>query len=184
MFWLFKFRWTHNTCSKFQGVTFRILFLGRKSRSFLLINAFKFWKTLMRPLDIKWTKVSFTVVLFLHMQMQELEHIIYRKEIYHKNKNIYIYIYTEKKPTCPHCRPWLGSHLIWHTSLTCARHGSSLRFYFIFLIFLNSIIEEVIWICSSMLEIPKVSKVNYKNEKSWHKNTLLLTRRCLVNKGA
>ena len=111
------------------------------------------------------------------------------------------YIYTEKKPTCPHCRPWLGSHLIWHTSLTCARHGSSLRFYFIFLIFLNSIIEEVIWICASMLEIPKVSKVNYKNEKSWHKNTLLLTlkmfgksfskkkkkrkkKRCLVNKGA
>ena len=76
----FKIRWTHNTCSKFQGVTFRILFLGRKSRSFLLINAFKFWKTLMRPLDIKWTKVSFTVVLFLHMQMQELEQIIYRKE--------------------------------------------------------------------------------------------------------
>ena len=106
--------------------------------------------------------------------------------------------YTEKKPTCPHCRPWLGSHLIWHRSLTCASHGSSLRFYFIFL---NSIIEEVIWICSSMLEIPKVSKVNYKNEKSWHKNTLLLTlkmfgksfskkkkkekkKRCLVNKGA
>ena len=96
MFWLFKFRWTHNTCSKFQGVTFRILFLGRKSRSFLLINAFKFWKTLMRPLDIKWTKVSFTVVLFLHMQMQELEHIIYRKEIYHKKKNIYIYIYRKE----------------------------------------------------------------------------------------
>ena len=110
-FWLFKFRWTHNTCSKFQGVTFRILFLGRKSRSFLLINAFKFWKTLMRPLDIKWTKVSFTVVLFLHMQMQELEHIIYRKEIYHKN------IYIQKRS--PRVRTadlglgpiWFGTHL-------------------------------------------------------------------------